>query len=103
MSMFDMMKKAQEMQSKLGKLQEDMKTMEVVGQAGGGAVAVTLRGNHEVVRVKLQPQVVDAADVETLEDLLVVAMNDAVRQVQTTAEIKMKAITGGLKIPGLSL
>lgn len=103
MSMFDMMKKAQEMQAKLGKMQEEIKALEVVGKAGGDAVAVTLRGNHEVLAVKLNPSVVDPADVSTLEDLLMVAMNDAVRQVQAAAEVKMKAVTGGIKIPGLSL
>lgn len=103
MSMFDMVKKAQEMQSRLGKLQEEVKALEKEGKAGGGAVCVRVKGTQEVLAVNIDPSVVDPADVGTLEDLVRVAVNDAVRQIQTEAETKMKALTGGIKIPGLSL
>lgn len=101
--MFDMMKKAKEMQAKLAKAQDEIKALDMVGVAGGGQVRVRVNGSHEVLSVTLKPDVVDPADVALLEDLVKVAVNDAIRQVQAAAEVKMQAVTGGLKIPGLSL
>lgn len=99
--MFDMVKKAQEMQKNLKLMQEELKTTQISGQAGGGLVEVTLTGAHEIVAVRIKPEAVDPADVAMLEDLVKVAVNDAVRAANRLAEEKVSKITGGMKIPGL--
>ena len=99
--MFDMVRKAQEMQKNLKLMQEELKTAEVTGQSGGGLVQVTLTGTHEIVSVSIKPEAVDPADVAMLEDLVKVAVNDAVRTANKMAEEKVSKITGGMKIPGL--
>jgi DNA-binding YbaB/EbfC family protein len=100
--MFDMLKKAQEMQAGMQKLQAELKTAEFTGQAGGGAVSVTVNGAHEVKKIALKPEAVDPQDLETLEDLLRVAVNEAIGMANAMAEKKMSALTGGMKIPGLT-
>ncbi|MFZ2586786.1 MAG: YbaB/EbfC family nucleoid-associated protein [Alphaproteobacteria bacterium] len=99
--MFDMMKKAQEMQKKLQQAQEELKTTTVTGVAAGGAVEVVMSGTFDVTKLTIKPSVVDADDVDTLQDVVMVAVNDAVRKVRDVTESKMKAATGGLKLPGM--
>jgi hypothetical protein len=101
--MMSMLKKAQDMQKGLQAVQAELAVLTVEGTAGGGAVTVTMTGSHEVKAVKLKPEVVDATDVETLEDLLKVAYADALGKANDLAKKKMGAVTGGLGIPGLGL
>ncbi|MBT3169587.1 MAG: YbaB/EbfC family nucleoid-associated protein [Candidatus Cloacimonetes bacterium] len=99
--MKDLMKQAQKMQQDLAKAQEDLANMIVEGTAGGGMVKVAMNGEHKVVALKIDPQVVDADDVEILEDLIMAALNEANEKIAKTSENEMGKLTGGMKIPGL--
>jgi DNA-binding YbaB/EbfC family protein len=96
-----LMKQAQEMQAQIAQAQEELAGQEVEGSAGGGMVLVTMNGQHEVLKVKIQKQVVDPEDVEMLEDLIVAAANDAATKVQERYKEHMGRLTGGLGIPGV--
>ena len=99
-----MMKQAQEMQSKMTAMQEQLEAVEIEGAAGGGMVTATLNGKGTLRRLKIDPSLVDPADVEVLEDLVIAAVNDAKRKVDAYAAEEMKKLTGGLQLPpGLSL
>ena len=94
-----MLKQAQQMQARMGELQEKLAAMEVTGSAGAGMVEVTLNGKAEARKVKIDPSLVDAKDVEVLEDLLVAAFNDANGKVDQRMAEKMSELTGGLQLP----
>jgi nucleoid-associated protein EbfC len=94
----NLMKQAQLVQENMKKLQEQLGTMEVEGQAGSGMVKVLMSGRHEVKRVTLDPRVL-ADDREMLEDLIAAAVNDAVRKIETVTQEKMAAATAGLPLP----
>lgn len=96
-----LMKQAQEMQSQMAKMQEDLAAQEVEGASGGGMVVVRMNGRHEVVGVKIAPEVVQPDDVEMLEDLISAAINDAVARVQERTREEMGKLTGGLGLPGM--
>ena len=99
----NLMKQAQLMQENMKKLQEQIAAMEVEGQAGSGLVKVVMTGRHEVKRVTIDPKLL-ADDKEMLEDLIAVAANDAVRQIEATTQQKMAGVTAGLPLPpGLKL
>lgn len=100
-NMMNMMKQAQEMQKKMKALEKEMEEAIFQGQAGGGLVTVTITGKNECKDVKIQPDAVDPEDIETLEDLVRVAMNDAQNKISSAMNDKMGAVTGGMKIPGL--
>ncbi len=93
-----MLKQAQQMQENLQKAQEELANMEVVGEAGGGMVKVTLTGRHDAKRVNIDPALV-GDDVEMLEDLVAAAINDAVRKVESTTQERMSGLTAGLNLP----
>ena len=95
------LKQAQELQTKLFKLQEDLKNRTVEGGAGGGAVLITMNGHQEMQSIKIAKEVVDPEEVDILEDLILVAFRDALNKAQELANKEMGAITGGVKIPGL--
>ena len=98
-----LMKQAQMMQENMKKLQEQLGSIEVEGQAGSGKVKVTMTCKHEVRRVTIAPELM-SDDREMLEDLVTLAMNDATRQVETTVQQKMAGITAGMPLPpGLKL
>jgi DNA-binding YbaB/EbfC family protein len=97
-----MMRQAQQLQAKLEKTQEELANTTVEASSGGGAVTVVVTGNQEVRSVKISPEVVDAEDVEMLEDLVLSALNEAMRKSQEMAASRLGALTGGLKIPGLT-
>ncbi|MBO5334073.1 MAG: YbaB/EbfC family nucleoid-associated protein [Clostridia bacterium] len=97
----NMMKRLQQMQEDMARVQQECEEAEYCASAGGGAIDVTVNGKHQVVSVKIQPDVVDPEDVEMLEDLLVAAVNEAMRKADETAEREMGKITGGMNIPGL--
>ena len=94
----NLMKQAQKMQADMQKAQQELATMEVQGQSGGGLVSVTMTCRHDVKRVSIDDSVLD--DKEMLEDLVAAAVNDAVRQVEKTVEQKMSGLTSGMGLPG---
>jgi len=99
----NLMKQAQLMQENMKKLQEQLAIMELEGQAASGKVKVVMTGRHEVKRVSIDP-VLLTEDHEMLEDLIAVAVNDAVRRVETFTQEKMASATAGLPLPpGLKL
>ncbi|MEX0922378.1 MAG: YbaB/EbfC family nucleoid-associated protein [Rhodovibrionaceae bacterium] len=99
-----MMKQAQEMQSKMEAMQAELAEAELQGQAGGGMVSVTMNGKGVLKQVKIDPKLVDPEDVEMLEDLILAAANDAKAKVEAYAGEKMREVTGGLQLPpGMSL
>ncbi len=101
MNQAQMMAQMRKMQQEMEKVQDELANTSVEGSSGGGAVSVAINGDFRVSKVTLKPEAVDPADIETLEDLLVVALNDALGKVQTLSQTKMGRLTGGLKIPGL--
>jgi hypothetical protein len=102
--MFDIMKQAQQLQSRMQDLQTELEAAEVEGRAGGGLVAVTMSGKGEVKKVSIDPSLMKEDEREVLEDLMVAACADAKAKAEAMAAEKMKAVTGGLPIPpGLGL
>ncbi|NLL19086.1 MAG: YbaB/EbfC family nucleoid-associated protein [Clostridia bacterium] len=100
-NMGKMMKQVQKMQADMAKLQEELANKTVSATAGGGVVEVVANGKQEVVSIKISPDAVDPDDVEMLEDLVLAAVNEALRKAQEMAANEMSKITGNLKIPGL--
>jgi DNA-binding YbaB/EbfC family protein len=96
-----MMAQMRKMQQEMEKVQDELANTSVEGTAGGGVVTVAINGDFRVTKVTLKPEAVDPDDIETLEDLLVVALNDGIGKVQTLSQTKMGRLTGGMKIPGL--
>ena len=94
-----LMKQAQEMQQKIGELQERLADSEVVGQSGAGLVKVTLNGKNEMRRVEIDPSLLVADEKGVLEDLIVAAANDARIKVETLVQDQMRGLTGGLPLP----
>ena len=101
MGMADLQRMAQQMQQEMLRVQTELESTIVDGSAGGGVVTATVTGKQEVVSVTIDPSAVDPADVEMLQDLVVAAVNDAIRASRQLEAEKMAAVTGGLKIPGL--
>lgn len=95
------LQQAQQLQTRMAKVQEELEKATVVGTAGGGVVKITVTGHQKVQKVEIAPDVVDAKDVEMLQDLVMAAVNDALDKSAQLAQSKMSAITGGMKIPGL--
>ena len=94
-----MMKKAQEMQTKMGEMPERMDNVEVVGVSGGGMVEVTLSGKGEMRRMSIDPALLNKDEVEVLEDLIVAAHNDAKSRVESQVQSEMSELTGGMNLP----
>jgi nucleoid-associated protein EbfC len=94
----NMMKQAQAMQENLQKAQAEIANIEVVGEAGGGMVKVSMTGQHNVKKVQLEPAVV-SEDREMLEDLIAAATNDAVKKVEQRIQEKMASVMGGMQLP----
>lgn len=97
----NLMKQAQKMQEEMKKIDEQLENEEYESTAGGGAVTVLVTGKKSLKSIKIKPEVVDPDDVETLEDLVMAAVNEAFRKAEEAAEAKMGKITGGAGIPGL--
>lgn len=89
------------MQEDMATLQEDLEAREYTATSGGGMVEVTVDGKHNIKSLKINPDIVDPLDVEMLEDLVTVAVNEAISNAAKTAEEEMGAITGGLNLPGM--
>lgn len=100
-NMQGMIRQAQKMQEDMAKIQAELEEREFSATAGGGAVQVVMTGKKELKSVTLQPEVVDPEDIEMLQDLIVAAVNEAIRTVEETTNNEMGKVTGGLSIPGL--
>jgi DNA-binding YbaB/EbfC family protein len=100
-NMQQLMKQAQKMQQQLAAAQAELAETEVSGSAGGGLVTASVTGGGELLALVIDPSVVDAEDVETLQDLLVAAVRDAATNARQLSEAKLGPLTGGLGIPGL--
>ena len=100
-NMNQMLKQAQRMQEDMTALQADLEQREYSASSGGGMVEVTVDGKHLVKSIKINPDIIDPEDSEMLEDLITVAINEAISNAIKTAEEEMGAITGGLNMPSL--
>ncbi len=97
----NIMKQAQAMQERLAKVQAEVATKTVQASSGGGMVSVVANGALEIVSVTIDPEVVKANDADMLQDLVVAAVNEALRKAREMVAEEMKGVTGGLQIPGL--
>jgi len=97
-----LMRQAKELQAKLAKAQEELGNAQVEASAGGGAVTIVIDGQQKVQSVKISPEAVDLQDIGLLEDLVLAAVNEAIKKSQELAQDRLGALTGGFKIPGLT-
>jgi DNA-binding YbaB/EbfC family protein len=95
-----LMKQAQEMQTKMAEMQAQLEAVEMTGAAGGGMIQLTLNGKGDLKKLKIDKSLFAADEVEVLEDLIVAAFNDARGKVSAHAEQEMQKLTGGLQLPG---
>ncbi len=100
-NMNSVIKQAQKMQEEMERVQQETEEEQVEATSGGGAVKVVVNGKKELISIKLDPDAVDPDDVETLEDLILAAVNEGVKKAEEIMSERMGAITGGLNIPGL--
>jgi DNA-binding YbaB/EbfC family protein len=101
MGMANLQKMAQQMQQEMLRVQTELESTLVDGSAGGGVVKATVTGKQELVSIAIDPSAVDPDDVEMLQDLVLAAVNEALRASRELAETKMAAVTGGLRLPGM--
>ncbi len=101
MDMNQMMQQAQQMQLELARAQEEIQSMTYTATAGGGMVEATALGSGSIESLKIDPEAVDPEDVEMLEDMVLVAVNEALRGVAEAGERRLASVTGGMSIPGL--
>lgn len=100
-NMQGMMRQVQKMQEQMAVLQEDLKAREYHISAGGGVVTVKINGKKEILAIEIKPDIVDPDDIETLSDVLVAAVNEAIKKVEDTNASEMEKVTGSVSIPGL--
>ncbi len=98
----NMVKQAQQMQKKLADLQEELERLEVTVSSGGGMITVIMNGKQKLRSIRIDPALVKAEDVAMLEDLVLVAVNEALDRVQEMVKERMSALTGGIPIPGIT-
>jgi DNA-binding YbaB/EbfC family protein len=98
----NMLRQAQQLQARLAKAQEELEGVVVEASAGGGAVKVVITGKLKIQSVEISPDAVNPEDVEMLQDLVMAATNEAIDKAQEMAQSRLSAITGGMKIPGLT-
>ena len=101
MNQMQMMKQAQKMQQELLKMQEEQETKTYSASSGGGMVSATVNGKHEVVGLEINPEAVDPDDVEMLQDMVIAAVNEAMRTADAEAAQNMSRLTGGINLGGL--
>jgi DNA-binding YbaB/EbfC family protein len=94
-------KVAQQMQADMARVEGELQQLRLEGSAGGGAVTAVVSGKQDLISVTIDPGVVDPADVEMLQDLVVAAVGDALQQARKTSEEKLARVTNGLRIPGM--
>ncbi len=100
-NMSSMLRQAQKMQEDMATLQEELEAREYDISAGGGVVGVKINGKREILSIDIDPEIVDPDDIETLSDILVAAVNEAIKKVDSTSEEEMGKITGQINIPGM--
>ena len=100
-NMNSMIKQAQKMQADMEALQEDLDAREYEIAVGGGVVGVKINGKKEILSIDIKPEIVDPEDIETLQDTLVAAVNQAIKKVEETNSAEMQKITGDINVPGL--
>jgi DNA-binding YbaB/EbfC family protein len=98
-NMAGMMKKMQKLQGEMSKMQEELKTRTLEATAGGGAIKVVITGEKQIQSLKIDPSVVDAEDIEMLEDLVTAAVNEAIKKVDDMMAQEMGKLTGGMNLP----
>jgi len=101
MNIQQMMKQAQKMQKQMEEMQASLVNKSLEVSAGGGAIKVTINGEKQITDLTISPDVVDPDDVEMLQDLVISAVNEAIRQMEEAANTQMSKITGGMNLPGL--
>ena len=101
MSFGNLQKMAMQMQRDMARVEDELREARLEGSAGGGVVRAVVSGKQERVELHIDPDAVDPADVEMLQDLVVAAVNDAVRASRDLEKSKMAAVTGGLRLPGM--
>ncbi|MBQ0134365.1 MAG: YbaB/EbfC family nucleoid-associated protein [Clostridiales bacterium] len=99
MNQANMLKKAQQMQQEMLKMQQELETKEFSATAGGGAVEATVSGKQELLRIRIDPDAVDPEDVEMLQDMVVAAVNEALRSAAKAQSDNMSKLTGGMNLP----
>ena len=99
--MQDMLKQAQKMQEDMANIQAELEEREYEVSAGGGVVTVKINGKREVLSIDVQPEIVDPDDIETLTDILVAAVNQAIKKVEEVSNEEMSKITGQMSLPGM--
>lgn len=97
----NMMKRIQQMQEDMENIQKEVEASEFTASAGGGAVEVTVNGSHEILSIKMEPDVIDPEEIEMLEDLLIAALNESIKKANDAMEQGIERAKGGLSIPGL--
>ena len=100
-NMQGMMKQAQKMQDDIAALQAELEEREYEASAGGGMATIRMNGKKEVLSLDIKPEIVDADDIETLSDILIAAINEAIKKVEDASSEEMGKITGGLGLPGM--
>ena len=97
----NMIKQAQKMQQQMLQMQQEMESKEYEATAGGGMVTAAVNGKHELLRLSIDPEAVDPEDVEMLQDMVIAAVNEAMRKADSDASANMSKLTGGLNLGGL--
>lgn len=100
-SMNQMVKKAQQMQENITKIQEELETKEFTKQVGGGALELVMTGDRKLKSVTLKPEVVDKDDIEMLQDLIISGVNEIIQEIDDIGAAEMEKVTGGVSLPGL--
>lgn len=96
-----MVRQVQKMQEQMTQLQEELDSREYEINAGGGAVTIKINGKKEILSISMKPEIVDPDDIETLSDVLIAAVNEAIRKVEEVNSAEMSKVTGNVSIPGL--
>ena len=101
MDFSSLMKQAQDFQQKMGQVQEELAKKTITSEVGGGMVKVTVNGKQELLAIQIEKEVINPDDANMLQDLIVAAVNDAMRKAREMIQAEMGSLTGGIKIPGL--
>lgn len=102
MDISQVMQQAQQFQKRLAEVQDEMAGRQITSTVGGGMVTVTVNGKNELLAIKIDPEVINPADPNMLQDLIAAGVNDAMRQAREAMQVEMRKVTGGLNIPGIS-
>jgi len=101
MDMSEIMRQAQEFQQKMSQVQNELADRVVTASVGGGMVSVTVNGKNELISIQIEKEVINPEDQAMLQDLIVSAVNEGMKKAQDMAQIEMRKVTGGMKIPGM--